>query len=87
MVFKLSGRKNPAVTGKFYKDIIAGHVGTAAVSGGKDFHDVYYDGASHYYIDGTVHVSGHIPVLAFDEERGKDYSLQEDGTERPIPRS
>ena len=79
--------KFPETTGKFYKDIIAGHVGSATVSGDRDFHDVYYDGASHYYIDGTVHVSGHIPVLVFDEERGRYYSLQEDGTERLIPHS
>ena len=31
--------KYPATTGEFYKDIIAGHVGTASISGNKDFHD------------------------------------------------
>jgi serine/threonine protein phosphatase 1 len=74
--------KYPATTGKFYKDIIAGHIGTASVSGDKDFHDIYYDGQSHYYIDGAVSVSGNIPVLAYDETTGKYYSLEKE--EHPV---
>jgi serine/threonine protein phosphatase 1 len=70
--------KYPATTGKFYKDIIAGHIGTASISGDKDFHDIYYDGHSHYYIDGTVSASGDIPVLAYDEAIGKYYSLEKE---------
>lgn len=58
-------------TGEFYMDIIAGHIATSRISGDEDFHGVYHDGMSHYYIDGTVVVSGRIPVLAYDEESGK----------------
>ena len=48
--------KYPAQTGRFYNDmkIIAGHIGTAEISGDPRFHDIYFDGESHYYIDGTV---------------------------------
>ena len=60
--------KYPAADGAFYKDIIAGHIGTASLSGDPDFHGVWHDGASHWYIDGTVTVSGRIPVLAYDEQ-------------------
>lgn len=58
-------------TGEFYMDIIAGHIATSRISGDEDFHGVYHDGMSHYYIDGTVVISGKIPVLAYDEESGK----------------
>lgn len=71
--------KYPATTGEFYKDIIAGHVGTASISGDSEFHDIYFDGQSHFYIDGTVEISGRIPVLAYDEKKKKYYSLEELG--------
>lgn len=74
--------KYPATTGKFYKDIIAGHIGTASISGDKDFHDIYYDGQSHYYIDGTVSISGNIPVLVYDDKADKYYSLEKE--EHPV---
>lgn len=63
--------KFPETIGKFYMDIIAGHIGTSRISGDCSFHGVYHDGMSHYYIDGTVNISGKIPVLAYDETRGK----------------
>lgn len=63
--------KHPASTGKFYKDIIAGHVGTSKLANDPKFHGVYHDGKSHYYIDGTVSVSGRIPLLAYNEQTGK----------------
>ena len=62
--------KYPASAGSLYKDIIAGHIGTARIAGDPDFHGVYHDGQSHYYIDGTVNESGCIPILAYDEEEG-----------------
>ena len=43
--------------------IVAGHTGTAEISGDPGFHDIYFDGESHYYIDGTVLESGIIPVI------------------------
>ncbi|WP_049946321.1 hypothetical protein [Butyrivibrio sp. WCD2001] len=63
--------KYPPTTGEFYMDIIAGHIGTAMVSGDPDFHGIFHDGKSHYYIDGTVSISGRIPVLMYDTESGK----------------
>ena len=67
--------KYPPTTGRFPKDIIAGHVGTAGLAGDPDFHGVYFDGQSHYFLDGTVGVSGHIPILAYDEESGNYMEL------------
>lgn len=72
----------PATTGKFYKDIIAGHVATSSLAKDKNFHDIYYDGCSHYYIDGTVSVSGSIPVLVYDECTNQYYSLEKE--EHPV---
>ena len=63
--------KHPATTGKFYKDVIAGHIGTARLAGDPNFHGVWNDGKSHWYIDGTVRRSGRIPVLAYNEETGE----------------
>lgn len=61
--------KYPATTGLFLKDVIAGHVGTYALAHDESFHDVYWDGASHYYIDGTVHMSHAVPVLKYDTDK------------------
>jgi len=71
--------KFPAQVGKFHKDIIAGHIGTAGISGDSTFHDIYFDGQSHYYIDGTTLESGIIPILMYDTEKEKYYSIKEDG--------
>lgn len=71
--------KYPAQTGYFYMDIIAGHIGTATISNNPKFHDIFYDGKSHYYIDGTVLESGIIPVLKIDTEKNKYYRVTETG--------
>lgn len=71
--------KFPAEKGQFYKDIIAGHVGTSVISENPSYHDIYFDGESHYYIDGTVLESGVIPVLMIDTEQNKYYRLTEYG--------
>ncbi len=73
--------KYPAQTGKFCGDIkiIAGHIGTAEISGDPGFHDIYFDGESHYYIDGTVLKSGTIPVIKVDTKRNKYYRVTETG--------
>ena len=71
--------KYPAETGKFYMDIIAGHIGTSAIAEDPAFHDIFYDGASHYYIDGTVLESGIIPVLKVDTARNVYYRVTETG--------
>lgn len=62
--------KYPPTFGPFLKDIVAGHVGTYHMFGEWGCHDAFWDGASHYYIDGTTEDSGKMPVLAFDTERG-----------------
>lgn len=62
--------KYPPATGAFYMDIIAGHVGTSMLAGDPEYHGVYFDGKSHYYIDGSVQRSGHLNVLRWDEESG-----------------
>lgn len=68
--------KYPPTFGTFEKDIVAGHVGTAQISGDADFHGVFWDGASHYFIDGTTEVSGQLPVLRYDCGTGSyDYLI------------
>ena len=42
--------KYPIRTGTFYKDVISGHISTKAISGRKGFHDIYWDGQSHYFL-------------------------------------
>lgn len=76
--------KYPAQTGKFHcgdldLKIVAGHVGTAEISGNPRFHDIYFDGESHYYIDGTVLDSGEIPVIAVDTKADKYYRVTDSG--------
>lgn len=63
--------KFPATFGPFYKDIVAGHVGTHHMFGEWGQHDVFWDGQSHYYLDGTTEGSGVIPVLIYDTETEK----------------
>ena len=69
--------KYPATKGYFYKDIIAGHVSVSTASGDRSLHDIYYDGQSHFYIDGVdsypLSVKDDectIPLLKYTEENG-----------------
>lgn len=80
--------KYPADTGRIQgidMKVVAGHVGTAEISGDFHFHDIYYDGESHYYIDGTVLSSGVIPVLMVDTETDKYYRVTENGNWLILP--
>ena len=65
--------KFPPTKGHFSKDIIAGHVGTNNIylSNDPEYKDVYWDGASHYYLDGTTERTGFVPVLEYDVESGR----------------
>ena len=75
--------KFPAQTGKIEgldKKVVAGHVGTSDIAGDSFFHDIYYDGASHYYIDGTVLKSRRIPVLMVDTKTDRYYRVTETGS-------
>ncbi|NLI71235.1 MAG: hypothetical protein GX361_00705 [Bacteroidales bacterium] len=77
--------KFPATKGKFYKTIIAGHVGTGSgdLAGDSKYHDVYYDGESHYYIDGSVYKGGKLLLLAYNEGEDKYYQIEE-GKKKPV---
>lgn len=68
--------KFPASTGKFCKTVIAGHVGTGVLVGDKSFHEIYYDGASHYYIDGSVYKHGKLLLMGYDEREDKYYQVE-----------
>lgn len=63
------------------KDIVAGHVGTSSeYLGGREYWGrVFYDGESHFYLDGTTESSGVIPVLEYDIEHGIYYAWDKDG--------
>lgn len=59
--------KYPADTGYFYKDIIAGHVSSRTVSRNDDYlGSVFYDGKSHFYIDGETPLTKIVPVLKYN---------------------
>ena len=78
--------KFPAAKGEFYKTIIAGHVGTGSreLANDRNFHDIYFDGKSHYYIDGSVYKGGKLLLLGYDEEEGAYYQIENDGKRRRI---
>lgn len=63
-------RKFPPSRGTFRFDVIAGHVGSCSIelSGDPDFHEVFWDGASHFYLDGSSERTHYVPVLKYDEE-------------------
>ncbi|WP_350342324.1 metallophosphoesterase [Proteinivorax tanatarense] len=73
--------KYPATFGKFHKDIIAGHIGTSSLAKGKKFHDIYWDGDNHFFIDGEVNRSGCIPVLKYNTttSRYSSFKKKRDG--------
>ena len=73
--------KYPPQIGEFYGNmkIVAGHVGTSEIAQDPTFHDVFFDGQSHYFIDGTVRKSGVIPVLKVDTDCDKFYRVTERG--------
>lgn len=75
----LLGAKRAAF-GTFAKDIVAGHIGTSSISGNPHFHDVFWDGESHFYLDGTTSLSKFIPVLAYDEKTGEYGAFDEYGS-------
>lgn len=62
--------KFPASMGPFYKTIVAGHVGTWGMHADGS-HGIFFDGESHYYLDGSVGKTGALNVLKYrtDTER------------------
>lgn len=67
--------KFPAETGKFCINIVAGHVAASTVAGNPKHKGIYYDGESHYFIDGGTEKSGYVPVLMYDTEKKKFYEV------------
>lgn len=67
--------KFPPTTGQFYKDIIAGHTSAKSVSGNPAHKGIYWDGQSHYFIDGGVDQGGRLLCLAYDEQTNRYYEL------------
>lgn len=78
--------KYPPTTGHFYKDVIAGHVAAALVAGDIEFKGIYFDGESHFYIDGSVGKNRRILCLAYEEKENKYYEFHEDGSFHEIVR-
>ena len=64
--------KYPATFGLFLKTIVAGHVGTESLHRDGS-HLPYFDGHSHWYIDGSAERTGKLNVLQFDTE-SKEYT-------------
>lgn len=62
--------KFPPTLGSYDKDIIAGHVGAPGLAGDDCFEGAFWDGESHYYIDGATELTGRITVLRYDVVRG-----------------
>lgn len=57
--------KYPPTFGPFIKTIVAGHVSTEPMHGDGS-HGIFYDGASHYFLDGDVPKTGVLNVLVYD---------------------
>lgn len=61
--------KFPPTTGPFVTTVVAGHVRTHLLHADGS-NGVFHDGASHYYIDGAVEVTGRVNVLRYDAATG-----------------
>ena len=71
--------KHPPETGPFCINIVAGHVSAATVANKPKHKGVYYDGYSHYFIDGCTEKSGYVPVLMYDTKKKKFYEVTKKG--------
>lgn len=71
--------KHPPETGPFCINIVAGHVSAATVANKPKHKGVYYDGESHYFIDGCTEKSGYVPVLMYDTKKKKFYEVTKKG--------
>lgn len=77
--------KFPPQTGSFYKDIIAGHVATELIAEQPGYFDIFFDGRSHYYLDGNVLEGGTIPVIMVDTKSNKYYRVTDTGNWLILP--
>jgi serine/threonine protein phosphatase 1 len=76
--------KYPPSTGHFFKDIIAGHVAASRLAQDSEFSGIYFDGQSHFYIDGSTTRTKRLLCLAYDETRKIYYELMDDGSLKPL---
>lgn len=76
--YVMTGKFPPSI-GHFYKEIIAGHVAASHLAGDLSFNGIFFDGESHYYIDGSTAKFRRVLCLAYDEKEEKYYQLEEDG--------
>lgn len=80
--------KYPAQLGEIKgvkEKVVAGHIRTSEISGNPDFNGIYFDGASHYYIDGNVIKSLEIPILMADTATDRYYRVTEGGIWEILP--
>lgn len=88
--------KYPPQVGTFVKDIVAGHVAASGKNlraecenynvGCKDDNKVFWDGESHFYIDGGTEYSGRALVLIWDSDTREYLSLDKEGREYVVCR-
>ncbi|WP_158727572.1 metallophosphoesterase [Levilactobacillus enshiensis] len=63
--------KFPATKGSFFKDIVSGHIHSEEVANDSTYLGaVYWDGDSHFFVDGHTDTSGIVPILKYDTETG-----------------
>jgi serine/threonine protein phosphatase 1 len=72
--------KYPPSTGHFFKDIIAGHVAASQLARDKSFSGIYFDGQSHFYIDGSTTRTKRVLCLVYEETEKIYYELKDDGS-------
>ena len=65
--------------GPFYKDVVAGHTAASTVADDPTLRGVFWDGESHFYVDGMTIRSGIVPVLVYDSDDGCYRELNEKG--------
>lgn len=77
--YVLTGKFIPS-TGPFYKDVIAGHIAASFVARDRELKGIYFDGYSHFFIDGSVEKNKRLLCLVYDEKNKKYYEFNEDGS-------
>ena len=79
----IAGRETPC--GPFALDVVCGHTPAAMVAekvtGDGSVEGVWWDGASHFYVDGATAYTHRLPTLVCDEAEGRHLEL--DGCGRP----
>lgn len=78
--------KYPPSRGHFFKDIIAGHVSAASLAHDPKFGGIYFDGESHFYIDGATTKTKRVLCLVYDETEKSYFELKEDGSFQKLGR-